>query len=126
MAVVMNKPHCLLLRDERIDEFNRVAAQGRPDLTDANLRGVDLRQAQLKTADLRGAYLRGADLRGVDLSEASLDGASFHEAKVSGALFPADYDPTEIRLSIEYGTRMRSLVSRARVLEAAMAVLTEV
>lgn len=110
----MSKTHCQLLRQERIEEFNRIARVERVDLADANLRGVDLRQALLRTADLRGAYLRGSDLRGLDLSDALLDGASLHEAKVSGVLFPADFDPTEIRLSIEYGTRMRSLQARLK------------
>ncbi|MFN7964378.1 MAG: pentapeptide repeat-containing protein [Acidobacteriota bacterium] len=114
----MTKPHCQLLRQERVDEFNRVAANETPDLADANLRGCDLRAADLKTADLRGAYLRAADLRGVDLSSAMLDGASIHEAKVSGVLFPADFDAAEIRLSIEYGTRLRSVVSRAKAIGA--------
>lgn len=114
MAISLTKPHCQLLRQERTEEFNRIAAAGRADLLDANLRGVDLRGADLRQADLRGAYLRGADLRGCDLSDAWLDGASFHEAKVSGVLFPPDYDPAEIRLSIEYGTRLRPVSARVR------------
>ncbi len=124
MPLAMTKPHCQLLRQERVDDFNRVAAKETPDLADANLRGCDLRTANLRTADLRGAYLRSADLRGVDLSGAMLDGASIHEAKVSGVLFPAEYDAAEIRLSIEYGTRLRSVVSRARAMGNAQQLTT--
>jgi uncharacterized protein YjbI with pentapeptide repeats len=117
MPLSMSKPHCQLLRQERMEEFNRISRQERVDLAECNLRGVDLRQAVLRQADLRGAYLRGADLRGCDLSQALLHGASIHEAKVSGVLFPADYDPAELRLSIEYGTRLRTISERVKSAE---------
>jgi uncharacterized protein YjbI with pentapeptide repeats len=97
-----------LLRDEKIDEFNReVTREALPDLANANLRMADLRRANLRNADLRGAYLRNADLRGVDLSRANLDGASIYQARVSGTLFPPDLSADEIRLSLEHGTRLR-------------------
>src|SRR5437762_1705443 len=38
------------------------------DLSNANLNGADLREAQLKGADLREAQLKGANLRNVILS----------------------------------------------------------
>jgi uncharacterized protein YjbI with pentapeptide repeats len=66
-----------------------------------------MRKCKLRNADLTGAYLRSSDLRSVDLTEAKLDGASLKEAKVSGTLFPRCLPPEEIRLSLEYGTRLR-------------------
>lgn len=97
------------LRDGKIDEFNReVAKLKKPvDLEDCNLRGLDLRGTQLKNANLKNSYLKSTDLRGVDLSGAQLAGASLHNARISGVLFPMDIDPNEIRLSIDYGTRLR-------------------
>lgn len=107
MALSFTKPHCGLLREERIEEFNRIAAREAPDLKDAHLRGMDLRKANLSRADLRGAYLRNADLRGLDLSGARMDGASLQDARLGGALLPPELAPDEIRLSIQYGTRLR-------------------
>lgn len=107
----MADPHALnLIQEERFAEFNNLmeSTGGVVDLTGAHLRGYDLRKCKLKKADLTGAYLRSADLRSVDLSEAKLDGASIKEAKVSGSLFPRDLTPEEIRLSLEYGTRLRA------------------
>lgn len=98
-----------LLRDEKVEAFNREVAAGAVlDLVDANLRMVNLRGAKLRNADLRGAYLRNADLRGVDLSGANLDGASIYQARVSGTFFPADLPAEEIRLSLDHGTRLRA------------------
>jgi uncharacterized protein YjbI with pentapeptide repeats len=106
----MADPRALeLIQEERILEFNNYveANGGVVDLTNAHLRGYDMRKCKLRRADLTGAYLRSADLRSVDLSEAKLDGASLKEAKVSGTLFPRCLGPDEIRLSLEYGTRLR-------------------
>ena len=98
-----------LLRDEKVEAFNREVARGAvPDLVNANLRMVNLRGANLRNADLRGAYLRNADLRGVDLSCANLDGASIYQARVSGTWFPPDLAADEIRLCLEHGTRLRA------------------
>lgn len=110
----MADPHALnLIQEERFLEFNNLVDQtgGVVDLTGAHLRGYDLRKCKLRHADLTGAYLRSADLRSLDLSEARLDGASMKEAKVSGALLPRSMPAEEIRLSLEYGTRMRALLS---------------
>lgn len=98
-----------LIQEERFEEFNRLVAGngGRVDLSGAHLRGFDLRKCHLSQADLTNAYLRSADLRSLDLSQAQLDGASIKEAKVSGTLFPRDIGPEEIRLSLEFGTRLR-------------------
>ncbi len=98
-----------LIQEERFEAFNRLVAGqgGRVDLSGAHLRGFDLRKCQLSHADLRNAYLRSADLRTLDLSQALLEGASIKEAKVSGTLFPPDLGADEIRLSLEFGTRLR-------------------
>jgi uncharacterized protein YjbI with pentapeptide repeats len=106
----MADSHALnLIQEERFLEFNNLIENsgGIVDLTGAHLRGYDMRKCKLRKADLTGAYLRSCDLRSVDLSEAKLDGASIKEAKVSGALFPRNLPPDEIRLSLEYGTRLR-------------------
>ncbi len=97
------------LRDGRIEDFNRQvdALSGRLDLADCDLSNLDLRTCNLKNADLRNSYLKQADLRGVDLSTALLEGASFNRAKISGVFFPEGIHASEIRLSVEYGTRLR-------------------
>ena len=105
---ILKEPLYQLLREDKIEEFNRKRPQGPIDLRDANLRGCDLRKANLSHADLSGAYFRNADLRGVDLSTAQLDGASLASAQVSGCLFPASIAAEEIRLSLDHGTRLRA------------------
>lgn len=108
MPTIKQDPLYQLLRDEQIDAFNaRVAAGATVDLADADLRNVRLQGANLRTANLRGAYLRGANLKGCDLSGAELAGASIHEAHIGGCLFPANISAEEIRLSLEFGTRLR-------------------
>ena len=77
------------------------------DFSDCNLRGFDLSEMSLKKVTLRGAYLHSADLRGVDLSLHNPEGCSLHKAKISGTLFPPNISAEEIRLSVEYGTRLR-------------------
>ncbi len=98
-----------LLRDEHITQFNREIKELKEpvDLENCNLRGVDLRHANLKTANLKSTYFKMADIRGVDMSDAQLNGASFNKARVGGVLFPKNVTSAEIRLSIEYGTRIR-------------------
>jgi uncharacterized protein YjbI with pentapeptide repeats len=97
-----------MLSDGDVAGFNKeVERVGRADLTDADLRALDLREANLRGSDLRGAYLRDADLSGQDLSEANLAGASLFHAHISGALFPPGLAPEEIRLSLDFGTRLR-------------------
>ncbi len=108
MEVRKNKFH-ELLRDEKITDFNNdIKALDEPvNLENCNLRGVDLRKANLKNANLKNSYLKLADLRGVDMSGAQLEGASFNKARVGGVLFPKNVTSAEIRLSIEFGTRVR-------------------
>lgn len=99
-----------LIQEDRPLDFNRLVEQagGAVDLTGAQFRGYDLRKFNLTHADLSGAYLRNADLRGLDLSQANMKGASLKDAKISGTLFPDNLPAPEIRLSWEFGTRMRT------------------
>ena len=107
---IRNKPKPEVLFDEQIEEFNRLAEAGKaPDLRGANLSGLDLRQAKLTGLDLSGCYLRGANLSGLDLTGCNLRGASLRGAIVSGTLFPDNLRADEIRLSVEFGTRMRTV-----------------
>ena len=97
-----------LLREGRIDEFNRRIAIGEAcDLTDCDFRSLDLRGWDAHGLDLSGGYFRNADLRGVDLSTCRLDGASFHDARVAGVLFPVGISADEIALTVQLGTRVR-------------------
>jgi hypothetical protein len=90
------------------DKFNGLVAQGKiPHLRSQNLENLDLRGYHLANSDLSGAYLRGANLSGLDLRGAVFSGASMKGAKVSGCFFPNDLPADEIRLSLEFGTRIR-------------------
>ncbi len=108
MEIRKNRYH-ELLRDELIAKFNtEIRTLKEPvDLENCNLRGVDLRKSSLKNANLKNSYFKMADLRGVDLSNAQLNGASFNKARIGGVLFPKNVTSAEIRLSVEYGTRIR-------------------
>jgi uncharacterized protein YjbI with pentapeptide repeats len=98
-----------LLRDEDVAAFNKKREAGASyDFRGCSFRGSDLRGLEADGIDFRDAYFRDADLRGVDLRQALLDGASLGSAKVSGAFFPDHIAAEEIRLSIEYGTRLRA------------------
>ncbi len=97
-----------LLRDGKIKEFNsRWIAGERCDLRGVDLRGLDLRGMHVEAFDFSNTYFRQADLRGLNLSSCRLEGASIGGANISGTLFPRELSPDEIRLSVEFGTRMR-------------------
>jgi uncharacterized protein YjbI with pentapeptide repeats len=103
-----------LLRDEAVAAFNKKREPGRAhDFRGCSFRGSDLRGLDARALDLRDCYFRDADLRGVDLRQAQLEGASLGSAKISGAFFPDDIAADEIRLSVEFGTRLRA-IQRAR------------
>lgn len=108
-----NPPHAeqplyQLLRDGRVEEFNRRRQQGETcDLRGANLRGLDLRALDPRGLCLGDCYLRQADLRGLDLRDTDLEGASISGAKISGTYFPKALAPEEINLSLLHGTRLR-------------------
>jgi len=102
-------PMFVLIRDEKIDEFNKKKAAGEAvDFTGRSFRGLDLRGMDGGGIDFSGSYFRNADLRGVNFSSCNMEGTSIRDAKVSGALFPKDVSADEINLSLTYGTRMRT------------------
>lgn len=101
-------PMYQLLRDGKVEEFNRRKAQGEScDLTSCDFRNLDLRGLDASGLDFSNSYFRAADLRGVDFSASRFQGVSLNDAKISGAYFPAEIAADEIRLSVERGTRMR-------------------
>ncbi len=97
-----------LLRLGKIDEFNAARERGQAcDLTHCDFRAIDLRGAWLDGLDLSGCYFRQADLRGLNLYHCRMEGVSIHAAHISGTFFPRELSSSEIRLSLQYGTRMR-------------------
>ena len=52
-------------------------------------------------------FTNNADLSGIDFRDTNLEGASLLDAKLSGTYFPAEISATEIRLSLDTGTRLR-------------------
>lgn len=102
------KPKIELLLDEKFEEFNKHVKSGRiKDLRNTNLAGMDLRKVHLRGLDLSGCYFRNANMSGLDLTGCNLFGASLRGANISGVLFPDNIRADEIRLSVEYGTRIR-------------------
>ncbi len=102
-------PIFVLIRDEKISEFNRKKAEGvEIDFTGRSFRGLDLRTVDVEGIDFSNSYFRNADLRGVNFSSCNMDGVSIRDANISGAFFPADISADEIALSLETGTRMRA------------------
>ena len=80
-----------LLKNGKIEEFNRVRPEGKIDLRGAFLRLVDLRGANLiganlSLANLYKVNLSGADLSGADLCYAYLREADLREADLIGAI----------------------------------------
>jgi uncharacterized protein YjbI with pentapeptide repeats len=58
----------------------------RPNLIDANLRGIDLTSANLTKVNLSGANLSSAILRGADLTDSFLVEANLQEADLNGGM----------------------------------------
>ena len=97
-----------LFYEENREKFNEMVAQGKiSQLQNQNLANLDLRRYNLANIDLSGSYMRGANLSGMDLRSVNLSGVSMKNAKVSGCYFPNDLSAEEIRLSLEFGTRIR-------------------
>ena len=96
-----------LILEEAFEEFNRRCKGKGCELEDLDFPSQDLRQVNTEGIDFSGCYFRLADLRGLNMSTCCLEGASIHGAKISGVYFPPDLSPEEIRLSLEFGTRMR-------------------
>ncbi len=102
-------PMYLLLREGRIEEFNRRYKAGETcDLRGCDFRGIDLRGLEGATIDFSDGYFRQADLRGLDLRGCRMHGASLHAAHVSGTYFPAEVGAAEIEMSVRLGTRIRA------------------
>jgi uncharacterized protein YjbI with pentapeptide repeats len=110
MNDIKRQPKPKILYEENRDKFNASVAEGKiSSLHNQNLSDLDLRGFELTNIDLSGAYMRGANLSGQDLSKSELSGASIRNANVSGCLFPKNISAEEIRLSLEFGTRIRQL-----------------
>ncbi|NOZ54855.1 MAG: pentapeptide repeat-containing protein [Gammaproteobacteria bacterium] len=99
-----------LLRDEKVDEFNKRRTLGEDvNLTHCDFRSLDLRGLDAKGIDFTGSYFRQTDLRGINFSTSTLKECSLNGAKVSGTYFPKELTPSEIEMSLTRGTRMRYL-----------------
>lgn len=99
-----------LLREENIEEFNRLRAEGKTcKLSGVDLRGLDLHGMLAEKIDFSNSYFRRTNLSGVNLSTCNLVGASIRSASISGTYFPKDISANEIMLSVEHGTRMRKM-----------------
>lgn len=108
MSLIVDCPLYHLLREGEVDKFNEEIEKGnKAHLENSNLRGVDLKKAHLKGVSLKGCYLGSADMRALDLRFSNLEGASIKNAKIGGVFFPSNITPEEIRLSLDYGTRIR-------------------
>ena len=81
-----NEELVTLLKEGKIEEFNRVRPEGEIDLQGAHLQGARLRGADLRGADLRGANLRGANLQRADLRWTKLQGADLRGANLYGVI----------------------------------------
>jgi hypothetical protein len=66
--------------------WRSIAPRSKPDLSDADLRGVALKNANLRDADLSGTVLIEADLSGANLTKSLLVGADLRESILSGAV----------------------------------------
>lgn len=105
---ISQDPMYQLLRDEKVEQFNKLKADGKScDLTACDFKGLDLRNMDANGLDLTDAYFRGADLRSVDFRGATLAGASLADSKISGCYFPDDITAQEILMSVNLGTRIR-------------------
>lgn len=97
------------LHANEIDKFHKAIKDlDSVDFANTSLRGADFRTTDLSRVVIQGAYLMGADLRGVDLRHHDLEGTSLHNALISGVYFPNNVTPSEIIMSVEHGTRIRT------------------
>lgn len=106
--VIKQDPLYQLLRNEDIDAFNQQRDQlDTSELKSGDYRGRDLRKMNADGLDFSNSYFRNADLSGIDFRNTNLEGASLLDAKLSGTYFPGELSATEIRLSLDTGTRLR-------------------
>ena len=105
---IKDDPLYLLLRDGKVDEFNKRKAAGEScDLTHCDFRNVELRGIDADGLDFSNSYFHHSDLRGVNFRKARFEGVSIYEARISGTYFPDELTAEEINLSLTHGTRMR-------------------
>ena len=96
------------LRENDTTTFkNLMSERTHIDLSNCYLRGANLQNVEIKKLIIRGAYLKNADLRGLDLRNNDIEGISINGARISGVYFPDDYSASEIKLSLQHGTRLR-------------------
>ena len=106
--VIKTDPLYQLLRNEDIKGFNEQRDKlDTGELKSGDYRGRDLRNMNADGLDFSDSYFRNADLSGIDFRNTRLEGASLLDAKLSGTYFPAELSATEIRLSLDTGTRLR-------------------
>jgi uncharacterized protein YjbI with pentapeptide repeats len=106
--VIKQDPLYQLLRMEDIEGFNEQRdTLDASELKNGDYRGRDLRKMNALGLDFSNSYFRNSDLSGIDFRNTNLEGASLLDAKLSGTYFPNDLDATEIRLSLDTGTRLR-------------------
>jgi uncharacterized protein YjbI with pentapeptide repeats len=105
---IKKDPLYQLLRNEDIEEFNEQRDKlDNAELKSGDYRGRDLRNMNADGLDFSNSYFRNCDLSGIDFRNTNLEGASLLDAKLSGTYFPSELDATEIRLSLDAGTRLR-------------------
>ena len=105
---IKQDPLYQLLRNENIKEFNEQRDKmDSSELKSGDYRGRDLRNMNASGLDFSNSYFRNSDLSGIDFRNTNLEGASLLDAKLSGTYFPNELDATEIRLSLNTGTRLR-------------------
>lgn len=105
---ISDDPLYLLLREENIELFNTQREQlDNNNLKGGDYRGLDLRKINPDGLDFSDGYFRNSDLRGLDLRNTNLEGANIRDANISGVYFPKQLTAAEIRMSIEFGTRLR-------------------
>ena len=106
--VIKKDPLYQLLRNEDIKGFNEQRDElDTSELKSGDYRGRDLRNMNADGLDFSDSYFRNADLSGIDFRNTRLEGASLLDAKLSDTYFPAEISATEIRLSLDTGTRLR-------------------
>ncbi len=105
---ITQDPQYQLLRDEKIEDFNKKKAEGvTAEVSGCDFRGLDLRGLDATGLDLSDSYFRGADLRGIDFRETNIAGISISNCKISGCYFPKEISSEELRMSMEQGIRLR-------------------
>lgn len=94
----------LVIRAGMVKGSDAARIEGRSDLVEASLAGLDLRAADLRGTLLLGADLRNADLRGADLLGADLRACRVEGADLTGALFL-----TQMQVNAAHGDRATHL-----------------